>query len=213
MNKDLRFLSAIGTLKEKKRRGWILHGIENGETTAEHILHTAFLAWMGAQKRNDLDLEKVIKLSLIHDICEVYAPDLTSYDAVGIKEEGEITEEEIKNIVSSPQRGRPTTNQRRRMEIIKKKLEEEGIEKLLADTPEGLREEIASLWSEYEERFTAESRFVWQADRLANLFQGMEYYKKFGNFEYELWLRRAKEVLDDEYFLKLLGEIEEELEA
>jgi len=210
MKEIFQFLRDIGSLKEKGRRGWVLHDVENPETTAEHTFHTAFLVWLLGRKKEGLNLERAMKIALIHDICEVYSPDLTSYDAAALKEEGEVTKEEIENI--NPYKGRPTTKQRKQMAKIKDKLEKEGMDKLIAGLEEDLKQEIYSLWGEYEKGLTEEGRFVKQADRVINLFQGMEYYKKHNDIECKLWIRRAKEVIDDPEFLKLLSEIEEETE-
>lgn len=79
MKEILNFLIEVGKLKGRKRRGWEIHQIKNPETTAEHIFHLALLAWVLGEKKG-LKLERVIKMALIHDLCEVYAPDLTPYD-------------------------------------------------------------------------------------------------------------------------------------
>jgi len=210
MKNLLSFLTEVGTLKEKERRGWTIHGIKNAETTAEHIFTTVFLVWLLGRKKEGFDMEKAMKIALIHDICEVYSPDFTSYDAAAIKEEGEITREEVENL--KPQKGRPTTKQRKKLQKIKKEMEDESMEKLVADLDDDLKKEIYTLWEEYEEGSTSEGRFVKQADKVINLFQGIEYYKKHGKIEHDLWVRRAKETIDDPHLLGFIGEIEESLE-
>jgi putative hydrolase of HD superfamily len=202
------FLSKIGELKRKKRRGWLLHKIKNPETTAEHIFHLAIFVWLLGKNKN-LNLEKAIKMALIHDICEVYAPDLTSYDAKALKEKGKATIKEILNL--KPIAGRPTIKQRKKLEEIKKKLEDRAMKKLLAKLPINLKKEINHLWLEYENGLTKEARFVKQADKMINLFQGFLYWKKYGKIPLPLWIRRAKEVLDDPLLLKFLKEIEKNL--
>ncbi len=210
MNNILDFLINLNLLKGKRRRGWHIHDIENGETTAEHIFHLIFLVWIIGEKRDDIDTERAIKIAMVHDICEAYAPDLTSYDALSIKEGEEINREELgKNI---PEKGRPTTEQRKRLQEVKEKLEEEGLIKLIKPLQNSFKDEIFDLWQEYEKGITAEGRFVKQADKLINLLQGMEYYKKYGKIEHELWIRRGKEVIDDPSLLELLGEIEKKIE-
>jgi len=91
MKDALNFLVEIAKLKGKKRRGWVVHQIKNPETTAEHIFHLAILVWvLGKQKK--LNLERAMKLALIHDLCEVYAPDLTPYDPLLPKDQKKIKE-------------------------------------------------------------------------------------------------------------------------
>ncbi len=203
----LNLLKKVGTLKEKPRRGWVIHGIDNPETTAEHIFHTTFLVWI-IGKRKDIDLERAIKMALIHDICEVYAPDITPSDTKGLSEEN-IERNEI--LHEKLNKGYPTTEQRKKMETIKKNLENDAMGKLLEGTEGDLEKEVWDLWNEYEGMVTPESKFVKQVDRIINLFQGLEYHKEYENIEYELWIKRAKEVIDDPDLLKLLEEIERDI--
>jgi len=207
MKNILNFLIEIGKLKGRKRRGWLIHKIKEAETTAEHIFHLAFLVWV-LGKNKKINLEKAIKMALIHDICEVYSRDFTSYDAVALKEKGRVTLQEILKI--NPKPGRPTIIQRKKLEKLKQKLEIKAMQKLLSKLPLVLKEEIMGLWLEYEKGLTKEGRFVKQADKVINLLQGLEYWKKFGRIPHELWIRRIKEVIDDPTLLKFLKEIEKE---
>jgi putative hydrolase of HD superfamily len=204
------FINNIGKLKSDGRRGWRLHDVENPETTAAHTFQTAMLVWMTGKNKKDFDLDRAIKMALVHDVCEVYSPDLTSYDAAAIDPEKELTKKDIKNI--KPIKGRPTHKQREKMEKVKNELEKEAMEKLTKELPNQLKEDIFELWNEYEKRVSGESRFVKQADQIINLLQGMEYWKEgHKDIEYNLWIRRAKETIDDPDLLKFLEEIEESL--
>ena len=207
MDNSFNFLLEIGKLKGKKRRGWEIHKIKNPETTAEHVLHLTMLVWiLGRDKK--INLEKAIKIALIHDLCEIYAPDFTSYDAAAIQEKGRIT---IKQVLAlKPVTGRPTTNQRKKLKKIKQKLEEKAMKKILAKAPEDLKKEIYSLWREYEEGSSKEARFVKQSDKIINLIQGLEYWRKYGKIKHYLWMRRIKEVIDDPDLLKMIKSIEKE---
>ncbi len=210
MKSVLRLLKETGKLKEVRRRGWMLHDIEEAETTAGHIFHLALLVWVVGREKDDIDMERALKMALVHDICEVHSPDLTSYDAAALDEDREATKEDVENIV--PQKKRPTTKQRVRMEEIKKKMEQDAMEKLTEEMEDDLRDEIMEIWRDYEEGVSPESRLVKQGDKMINLFQGLDYYKRYGKIEHKLWVRRAKEVIDDEYFIALLKEMEKEIE-
>lgn len=199
------FLIEVGSLKGKPRRGWIIHKIKNPETTAEHIFHLAILVWVLGEKKK-INIDKAIKIALVHDLCEVYAKDLTSYDAAALKKE-KITEKELLEI--KPVRGRPTTEQRKKMEKLKHKMEMKGLKKLTSKLPPNLKKEINNLWLEYENRSTPEGKFVKQADRMINLIQGLEYWRKFGNnIQYKLWIARAEEEIDDPVLVEFLKEVE-----
>ena len=94
-DKIVDFLIKTGSLKEKNRRGWVLHQIKNPETTASHTFRVVMIAWLLAREKKELDLEKVLKMALIHDICEVYTWDETPYDPLlprDVKEQKKIKE-------------------------------------------------------------------------------------------------------------------------
>jgi len=205
MKDILNFLIEVGKLKRKKRRGWLIHKIKDAETTSEHIFHLAILVWV-LGKNKKLNLERVIKMALIHDLCEIYSPDLTSYDAVALKEKGRVTIDDVLKI--KPIAGRPTTNQRKKMEKIKQILERRAMKKILSKLPPNLKKEINDLWLDYENGITAEGRFVKQGDRIINLLQGLEYWKRYGKIPHKLWVRRSKEVIDDPVLLEFVRTLE-----
>ena len=72
MEQLLNFLIEIGKLKKMTRRGWELRGIKNPETIASHTFRMAIMTWLLGEKKK-LNLNKILKMSLIHDLCEVYA--------------------------------------------------------------------------------------------------------------------------------------------
>jgi putative hydrolase of HD superfamily len=165
----------------------------------------AFLAWIAGKFQN-LNTEKLIKMALLHDICEVYAPDLTSYDAKGIEKKGKLTIKDVFKIV--PKKGRPQTWQRKKLDLIKRKLEEKAMKKILKNLPPQIKKEIELLWQEYREQITPEARLIKQCDKMINLFQGLEYWKKYGKIEKDLWIQRAKEVVDNPFLIKFLKYLE-----
>lgn len=192
--KLLNFILEVGKLKGEKRKGWLIHKIKSPETTAEHIFHLAFLVWFLGKKKK-INLEKAIKMALIHDLCEVYAPDFTPYHAKAIKEKGRVTIKEALSL--KPITGRPTNIQRKKLEKIKQKLETKAMKKLSTQLPPDLKNEMNFLWLDFNKELSWEAKFVKQADKIINLLQGLEYWKKYGKIQHQLWIRRAKEVLDD----------------
>jgi len=209
MKEVFNFIRTIGKLKGKQRRGWVLHKIKNSETTAEHIFHVAFLAWVGGKLEN-LNSEKLIKMALLHDLCEILAPDFTSYDAKGLKRKEKISLKEALKIV--PKKGRPALWQRKKLERIKRKLEDRAMKKILKKLPEKIKKEMELLWQEYREQITPEAKLVKQSDRMINLLQGLEYWKKYGRIEKELWIQRAKEVIDNPFLINFLKYLEKTFE-
>jgi len=208
IKKILNFILNVNTLKGKERRGWKIHKIKNSETTAEHIFSLTFAVW-ALGKNEKIDLNRAIKMALIHDICEVYAPDFTSYDAAAIDEKKEISPKDLLKLKPKPTR--PTIEQRKKLEKVKKKLEEEAMRKLISGLPLNLKKEIKELWEEYEKQLTKESHFVKQLDKVINYFQGMQYWKKYGRLKHKLWAARIKEVIDNPNIIKLVDEFEKEI--
>ena len=86
------FMDEMSRLKSTKRSGWIIRGIQNPESIADHILGTVYLAnhflpdninefkeykGIGDIKKykNSYDKEKIIKMLLIHDMGEANVGD------------------------------------------------------------------------------------------------------------------------------------------
>ena len=76
-------------LKVLYRQGWIRHGLaqEVCESVAEHTLGVVFLSMLLIdQYFPDLDMLKVLRMSILHDFGEVYAGDFTPLDGVSAQE-------------------------------------------------------------------------------------------------------------------------------
>lgn len=203
MKNLLDFFIETGKLKRKPRRGWQVHQIKNPETTAEHIFHLAILVWI-LGKLKKLNLERLIKIALIHDLCEVYAFDLTPYDPLLPKDQKKIME-----VLKKWPKFTPAL--KRKKEEEKFKMESEALDKLIFKLPKDLKTEIKNLWLDLEKGLTKEGRFVRQADKVVNFLQGMEYWKKYGRIQHRLWSRWIKEIIDDPVLLKFVKEIEKKI--
>ena len=78
MKEIVDFLIKINKLKEVPRTGWLLMKVKNPETIAEHTFRMAIFSWF-LGKRKNLNVKRIIKTSLFHDLCEVYAGDKTPF--------------------------------------------------------------------------------------------------------------------------------------
>jgi len=96
-------LYEINHLKQLFRKGWLRNiPSEKCESVAEHTFGMAMMAWLLANEFfPELNQEKVLKLSLIHDIAEVYAGDTTPYDGLTSEEKSTRELEALKKIFSS----------------------------------------------------------------------------------------------------------------
>jgi putative hydrolase of HD superfamily len=200
MKSVLNFLIDIGKLKGKKRRGWLIHQITDAETTGEHIFHLALLVWV-LGKNKKINLERAIQMALVHDLCEVYAPDITPYDPLLPKDKKGIMKALKKWPNFTPALKRKKDRDKHRMEL-------HALNKLIANLPANLKNEIKCLWLDYENGLTPEARFVKQADKTINFFQGIDYWKKNEKIQHHLWSRWIKEIIDDPDLLEFIKVLE-----
>ncbi len=83
---QIQFLMEIDKLKHVFRRTKLLDG-SRYENDAEHAWHLALMAMILSEHSNEpLDLPKVIKMVLIHDLVEIDAGDFFLYDDDLVKE-------------------------------------------------------------------------------------------------------------------------------
>ena len=87
--RQLQFIIEIDKLKSIYRRTYLIDGARQ-ENSAEHSWHLALLALILAEHANEpLDVAKVVKMVLVHDIVEIDAGDTYIYAAQGDKKERE----------------------------------------------------------------------------------------------------------------------------
>ncbi len=80
--KQLRFLVEADKMKNVQRQTLIADGSRQ-ETDAEHSWHFALMAMTlfdHAREKDKIDLDRVIRMALVHDLVEVYAGDTFCYD-------------------------------------------------------------------------------------------------------------------------------------
>lgn len=82
--RQIRFLIEIDKLKSVFRQTWLLDRSRR-ENDAEHSWHLAMMAVLLLEYagQQDLDLLRVIKMVLVHDLVEIDAGDTFAYDEVG----------------------------------------------------------------------------------------------------------------------------------
>lgn len=93
----------INHLKHLLRQGWLMRGItaEKCESVGDHSFATALLAMLIAEKDfPDLDVNKIIKMSLFHDIGEIYGGDVTPHDGISKEEKHVMEKESVKKLFS-----------------------------------------------------------------------------------------------------------------
>ncbi len=140
----LRFSEEIAGLKIVDRVGWKRRGICNPESVAEHSFCVAMLAMVLADIEG-LDVLKVLKMSLLHDLAETRLLDL---------------DPEAKRYLDKKDR---------------QKAEVRVMDEILKNLPRRIQTKYLQLWKEYEHRVTRESKLVRQVDSLEMLIQARQY--------------------------------------
>jgi putative hydrolases of HD superfamily len=87
--KQLQFILEIDKLKSISRRTYLLNA-ERRENSAEHSWHLAIMAILLAEHANEpVNVSRVVRMVLIHDIVEVDAGDTYYYDRVAALDKSE----------------------------------------------------------------------------------------------------------------------------
>ncbi len=146
-------LQRINVLKRLPRTGWLLAGVPQAESLADHTaavaLFTLFLAeainqdWQGQGLENPLDVHRAVTLALLHDLAESVLTDLPRQAAQAL----------------GPQ--------------TKRDAESRTLTELLKEVPGG--PELTHLWHEYHRAASPEARLVKDVDRLEMVHQALCY--------------------------------------
>ncbi len=200
MENILKFLIEINKLKETIRTGWIIWRIKNPETIAEHIFRVSFLTFLLGQKKG-LNLKLAIQNAISHDLCEVYAGDITPlfyYQNLDIrkKKDREILMKGIRLF------GR----EKEKMSRLKFENEKKSLLKLVGSLEKGLKNTIFLRWLDYEKGLSREGKFTKQIDWVENLIQSLEYLGIEGSGSG--WWEIAEEKVYDPLLLDFLRVIQ-----
>src|SRR2546428_995639 len=86
---QIRFILEIDKLKTIIRRTYLLN-TDRAENTAEHSWHLAIMAMLLAEHANEpVNVSRVVKMVLIHDIVEIDAGDTYFYDTAAALDKAE----------------------------------------------------------------------------------------------------------------------------
>lgn len=86
---QIKFAITIDEMKNIFRRNLLADGSRR-ENDAEHSWHLAMLAMILEEySAEKIDIERVLKIALVHDLIEVYAGDTFAYDAKGNEDKHE----------------------------------------------------------------------------------------------------------------------------
>ena len=98
----IHFYILASTLKDKIRRGWKVWHIERErvESVAEHIYGTCMLAIaIDSEYDFNIDLMKVIKMLIIHELEEIEIKDFTPFDKISQEEKRKIGKKAVEDVL------------------------------------------------------------------------------------------------------------------
>eukprot|EP00397_Hematodinium_sp_SG-2012_P022078 GEMP01022854.1.p1 GENE.GEMP01022854.1~~GEMP01022854.1.p1 ORF type:complete len:494 (+),score=105.92 GEMP01022854.1:113-1594(+) len=142
------FHDQIAKLKEVPRTGWVRCEVNKVESVADHSYGVAMLSLVLGPLADGLNVDKMVKMALLHDLAEHEVGDLVVEGSLHLRDN--VSREE------------------------KAKLETAAMR---ATTKILLRPDLLELWEEYEAGETREARFVKDVDKLEMLYQAA-YYEK-----------------------------------
>jgi len=98
----IEFFTEVMKLKKVKRSGWIVSGVKDVESVADHSFMTTLMTLILGKNRN-IDLNKALKMAIIHDIAECKIGDIITWKNYHKpeKEKKEMEEKEMTELLSS----------------------------------------------------------------------------------------------------------------
>src|SRR5919202_6952978 len=158
----LSILADLQRLKRLDRTGWVLRGLAPGaESVAAHSFGVAVAAMLLADecvsRGVELNVERVVRLALLHDLAESRTGDMPRTMALYYGAEA------------------------------RRAAEGRAFADLIAGLGDGLREEYGRLHAEYEERASVEARLVKAADIVDLLAQALAFERAGARELEEFW--------------------------
>jgi len=198
----LDFLLEIGKLKRMPRLYWLLRGVKNPETVTGHIFTLSIMAWIFGREKPELNMEKLLKMALCHELSAVYTGDTTPYDRILPK-----SEKQRKEILKKMLR----LSRKEKNWVFLADFEEEkrALERLTKKLNSVFKGEMIQLLREYRKKSSPEGYFLSQLNVLAVLFQGLLYREKEKSFSVDALWEWAFEVCEDPIILEFLDTLKE----
>ncbi len=151
IQKWLTFLSVAGRLKATARTGWRVRGLPD-ESVADHSFGTALItSFICDALRDGINCERAVQMALLHDIGEAYMGDW--------------------DLEATQALGRSK----------KLAVEESFVRNIFSLLPQKSARKYGSLWQEYSDGKTLESKIVHFSDKLEALIRARELSATLGS--------------------------------
>ena len=95
------FFREVMKLKKVKRNGWVVSGVKDVESVADHSFMTTLMVLILGKKKK-MNLYKALKMAIIHDIAECKTGDIISWENFHMtrNEKEKMEEDAMKNLLS-----------------------------------------------------------------------------------------------------------------
>ncbi|KAL3319075.1 hypothetical protein Ciccas_002272 [Cichlidogyrus casuarinus] len=149
----LEFMTTVGKLKRTVRTGWKLKGIRQPENVSDHMFRMGVLSFFIdnsvkiGEVTHCIDKNKVLKMSLIHDLAEAIVGDITPHCGIDPNDKFKLELDAMNKMV----------------DMLRKSEKSEAAD------------EIMSLWQEYNQRSSPESILCKDFDCFEMILQASEY--------------------------------------
>lgn len=174
----IEFALTVGKLKSLKRTGWVRRNVPNPESVADHSFRTAILA-MTLSPQVDADINKSVKMALIHDVGEAI----------------------IGDVVAASWDGKSFD-----IPLLLKKHQEETA--AVHDIFSLIEDKVSpTLFEEFQAKQTIEAKLVTEVDKLDMAIQAYEYEKEY-DIDMQAFFNNVSAVLKLKPIRKLFKQIE-----
>ena len=146
----LDFLLLAGLLKTNKRTGWLLRGVTNPESIADHQYRMALAASVAWVRPSTSAAASPVLVALVHDIAEALVGDFAPHDNISKRDKRVLEAAAIRTLRAC----------------------------LGWSSPPAIA--LQAAWEAYEHQTSAAGRFVKQLDKLEMCVQALEYEATWG---------------------------------
>src|SRR3989304_6641510 len=203
MEPFIKFFIEVGKLKTVRRPGWVLRGIKNPETVADHAFRVLILAWVFGRETH-LNIKRLLKLALVHSLSAAYIDYISPYGKLlEYKNKKDLLQKYPALILRASVTKKGKIAARRFAE------EKKAVDNLTRDLPETTRHEIRYLWLDFQNKTSKEAKFLKVLDRIENLIQALEYKDQLSQELVSPFLSQINEITDNKQILNLAKSIEE----
>jgi putative hydrolase of HD superfamily len=201
MDKLIKFFILVGRLKFYQRRGWVLRGVQDSETVADHVYQLTLLAWIFSYGKN-FKMRRLLKMALAHSLPAVDLQSITSYDhLLKVRSRKELLKKYPALVLRE--------SLEKKEKIFQKRFSEEkrALEKFLKVYPGGFTDEIRNLWEDFRLGQSKEAQLLSSLDKLENLIQAIVYRGELGDEGLKPFWAQCYEVTDDKDLLEFIDSL------